>query len=95
MASSSSLRCLRQLSHHLRPAPTLAPPAAQPAAAAGGPVSILSAEIGGHVHPSICRTADGTLVVVYVSTTTPHTHTTGATTSSPHPTPPHHHSAAR
>ena len=86
MASSSSLRCLRQLSHHLRPAPT-------PAAAAGGPVSILSAEIGGHVHPSICRTADGTLVVVYVSTTTPHTHTPLAP---PHPiTPPHHHSAAR
>jgi hypothetical protein len=29
------------------------------------PVSILAAQIGGHVHPSICRTSDGTLVVVY------------------------------
>ena len=29
------------------------------------PVSILAARIGGHVHPSICRTRDGTLVVVY------------------------------
>ncbi len=29
------------------------------------PVSILAARIGGHVHPSICRTTDGTLVVVY------------------------------
>lgn len=29
------------------------------------PVSILAARIGGHVHPSICRTNDGTLVVVY------------------------------
>ena len=29
------------------------------------PVSILAARIGGHIHPSICRTKDGTLVVVY------------------------------
>ena len=29
------------------------------------PVSILSAEIGGHVHPSICRADDGALVVAY------------------------------
>ena len=29
------------------------------------PVSILSARIGGHVHPSICRAHDGTLIVVY------------------------------
>lgn len=29
------------------------------------PVSILAAHIGGHIHPSICRTKDGTLVVVY------------------------------
>ena len=29
------------------------------------PVSILAARIGGHIHPSICRTQDGTLVVVY------------------------------
>lgn len=29
------------------------------------PVSILAARIGGHIHPSICRAADGTLVVVY------------------------------
>lgn len=29
------------------------------------PVSILSARIGGHIHPSICRTKNGTLVVVY------------------------------
>jgi hypothetical protein len=29
------------------------------------PVSILAARIGGHVHPSICRTSNGTLVVVY------------------------------
>jgi hypothetical protein len=29
------------------------------------PVSILAARIGGHVHPSICRTKNGTLVVVY------------------------------
>src|SRR5688500_11260609 len=29
------------------------------------PVSILAARIGGHVPPSICRTKDGTLVVVY------------------------------
>src|SRR5687767_10440438 len=28
-------------------------------------VPILAARIGGHVHPSICRTKDGTLVVVY------------------------------
>jgi hypothetical protein len=29
------------------------------------PVSIVSARIAGHVHPSICRTRHGTLVVVY------------------------------
>ena len=29
------------------------------------PVSILAARIGGHIHPSICRTKNGTLVVVY------------------------------
>lgn len=29
------------------------------------PVSILAARIGGHIHPSICRTKHGTLVVVY------------------------------
>ena len=29
------------------------------------PVSILAARIGGHIHPSICRTNNGTLVVVY------------------------------
>jgi hypothetical protein len=29
------------------------------------PVSILAAKIGGHIHPSICCTQDGTLVVVY------------------------------
>ncbi len=33
--------------------------------AADVPVSILAARIGGHVHPSICQTKDGTLVVVY------------------------------
>src|SRR2546423_811403 len=29
------------------------------------PVAIVAARISGHVHPSICRTKDGTLVVVY------------------------------
>lgn len=29
------------------------------------PVSILAARIGGHIHPSICRTQKGTLVVVF------------------------------
>lgn len=29
------------------------------------PVSILAARIGGHIHPSVCRTHEGTLVVVY------------------------------
>ncbi len=29
------------------------------------PVSVLDARISGHIHPSICRTKDGTLVVVY------------------------------
>ena len=29
------------------------------------PISILSARISGHVHPSICQTKNGTLVVVY------------------------------
>lgn len=29
------------------------------------PVSILAARIGGHIHPSICRTQAGTLIVVY------------------------------
>ena len=28
-------------------------------------MSILAARIGGHIHPSICRTREGTLVVVY------------------------------
>lgn len=32
------------------------------------PVPILAARIGGHIHPSICRTSDGTLVVVYKGT---------------------------
>ena len=29
------------------------------------PVPILAAKIGGHIHPSICRTKDGTLVAVF------------------------------
>lgn len=29
------------------------------------PVSILAARIGGHIHPSICQTENGTLVVIY------------------------------
>jgi len=29
------------------------------------PVSILAARIGGHIHPSICRADDGSLVVIY------------------------------
>lgn len=29
------------------------------------PVAIVDARVSGHVHPSICRTKDGTLVVVY------------------------------
>jgi len=29
------------------------------------PVSIVAARIAGHIHPSVCRTKDGTLVVVY------------------------------
>ena len=29
------------------------------------PVSILAARIGGHIHPSLCRTKAGTLIVVY------------------------------
>jgi Neuraminidase (sialidase) len=29
------------------------------------PVSILAARISGHIHPSVCRTKNGTLVVVY------------------------------
>lgn len=29
------------------------------------PVSILAARISGHIHPSICRTKNGTLIVVY------------------------------
>ena len=37
----------------------------QPLRADENPVSILAARIGGHVHPSICRTRHGTLVVVY------------------------------
>lgn len=32
------------------------------------PVSILATRIGGHIHPSIRRTKDGTLVVVYKGT---------------------------
>lgn len=28
-------------------------------------VSILAKRIGGHIHPSICRAGDGTLIVVY------------------------------
>ena len=35
------------------------------AAAEEMPVPILDAKIGGHIHPSICQTKDGTLVVVY------------------------------
>jgi hypothetical protein len=31
-------------------------------------VPVLDAKIGGHIHPSICRTKDGTLVVVYRGT---------------------------
>jgi len=33
--------------------------------AAEQPVSVLAARIGGHIHPSICRTKNCTLVVVY------------------------------
>ena len=33
--------------------------------AADKPVSILAAPLSGHIHPSICRTQNGTLVVVY------------------------------
>ena len=33
--------------------------------AAEKPVSILAARISGHIHPSICRTREGTLIVVY------------------------------
>ena len=33
--------------------------------AADQPISILAARIGGHIHPSICQTPDGTLVAVY------------------------------
>jgi len=29
------------------------------------PVSVLAAKISGHIHPSVCQTKDGTLVVVY------------------------------
>lgn len=29
------------------------------------PVSILAAKVGGHIHPSICRTSEGTLIVIY------------------------------
>ena len=29
------------------------------------PVAIVAARISGHIHPSICRTKDGTLIVVY------------------------------
>ncbi|MFP6765318.1 MAG: sialidase family protein [Planctomycetaceae bacterium] len=32
------------------------------------PVSILAARIGGHIHPSLCRTDNGTLVAVYKGT---------------------------
>ncbi|QDU15327.1 BNR/Asp-box repeat protein [Gimesia maris] len=34
-------------------------------AAADKPVSILAQRIQGHIHPSICRSQDGTLIVVY------------------------------
>lgn len=40
-------------------------PANAPLRAEDAPVSILAAKIGGHIHPSICRTTGGTLVVVY------------------------------
>ena len=36
--------------------------------AAEEPVAILAARISGHIHPSICRTRNGTLVVVYKGT---------------------------
>lgn len=36
--------------------------------AADEPVTIVAARISGHIHPSICRTKDGTLVVVYRGT---------------------------
>ena len=36
-----------------------------PARAADQPVSIVAKRVSGHVHPSICRTKDGTLVVVF------------------------------
>ena len=36
-----------------------------PVRADAKPVSILAERIGGHIHPSICRTKNGTLVVVY------------------------------
>ena len=38
---------------------------ASPLSADERPVAIRSASVSGHIHPSICRTADGTLVVVY------------------------------
>ena len=33
--------------------------------AEGQPVAIVAARISGHIHPSMCRTKDGTLIVVY------------------------------
>ncbi|MCA9023419.1 MAG: exo-alpha-sialidase, partial [Planctomycetaceae bacterium] len=36
-----------------------------PARAEEKPVSILARKIGGHIHPSICRAGDGTLIVVF------------------------------
>ena len=44
--------------------------AALPLAADDAPVTIAPRGTGGHVHPSICRTKDGTLVVVYKNATT-------------------------
>lgn len=38
---------------------------AAPARSEDQPVSILAARIGGHIHPSICQAADGTLIVVF------------------------------
>ena len=37
----------------------------QPCWADDQPVDILAAKIGGHIHPSICQTPDGTLVAVF------------------------------
>lgn len=68
MLRLSSADCLRA---HLRLIPltcflgVMALSTCAARAAEETPVSILAAIIGGHIHPSICRTRDGTLVVVY------------------------------